>query len=121
MHNGYGQAGGSGDLASDKLMTAREMERLGAANTPKQIPAMDVAVRNLGMNIERLLQAVTNLQAKLEPVLYPEPPQPASTGGGIEARAPRASSGLGCSINNFADQIELLTERVNSTTRRCEL
>ena len=124
MSNGYGQ----GDFQPDKLMTASEahsrgvpvLGAAGAMNSPKQTPAMDSSMRTLGQNIERLAQAIQVLSGKIEPVLYSEPPSPHTTAA-VETRAPRASSNLGASINSYADQIESLTDRVNSLTRRCEL
>lgn len=117
MQNGYGQdfgpkqmgvGDGSGAVAGAML------------NAPKSVPPMDVSMRNLGMNIERLAQAVQVLHGKLDPVLYPEPPSP-NVNQAVETRGPRASSNLGNAVNGFADQIEAITDRVNSIIRRCEL
>jgi glycogen synthase len=117
MQNGYGQ----GDVWSSK--TATEVGGLAGTmlNAPQpKSPPMGVSLQQLGQNIERLQQAIQLLQAKLEPVLYSEPPSPAGAQG-VETRGMRASSNLGSSINSYADQIEAITDRVNGMVRRCEL
>lgn len=114
--NGYG---------AESDLNSRVQERTESAlgqTVPKQAPPMDVSMRTLGQNIERLQQAVHVLQGKLEPVLYPEPPSPATPAARAnDASSRRASSGLGSSINNFSDQVEGIAERVSSLIRRCEL
>ena len=116
---------GPNDCGGGKLMTARGDTFSGAHLQPTQkaTPAMGVSIQMLAQNIERLAMAVQNLQNKLEPVLYAEPPSQTTTTGmrGVEARAPRASSSLGDKINSFADQIETIGDLVNGMTRRCEL
>lgn len=119
---------GLNDFRSDKLVPAREAQALGGMNggtstaPMKQTPAMGVSIQQLGRNIEALAMALQNLQNKLEPVLYAEPPSQTSTGmQGVEVRGPRASSTLGEKINSFSDQIETLGDLVNGMTRRCEL
>lgn len=118
MSNGYGR-----DVQSDKFMTPKEINSLGgigSTNVPKSVPPMDVSLRALGQNIERLQVAIQSLHGKLDPVLYPEPPTPVATQA-VEGRGPRASSALGSTINQFADQIENITDRVSQMIRRCEL
>jgi len=114
MNNGYGQmAVGSGSplqtFSGDTMLSPQ------VAKTPP----MNVSLGFLAENLERLTQALQLLQGKLEPVLYAEPPM--NKTGAVDAHAPRASSDLGAAINRHADHVTVLTELVNSMTRRCEL
>lgn len=119
MANGYGQVDGPSKAASD--IQERTLNQLGAMQA-KSSPPMDVSMRGLGQSIERLAMVVQTLAGKLEPVMYPEPPSPTTTGvQAVDTRGPRASSNLGSTVNSFADQIDGLTDRVNSMIRRCEL